>query len=224
MAVVIRRLTSGDGSVPEVDRKHLRVLQAAVADKPDSPSASLPLQMIARFAPVPASLLRRVGAELLRAREEDLKQTLESHAAILARYEGAAPGAAGRKPAAKPAIPRGYRRDAEITPINLPGSEVYRYEGKPAAVTPAQRREVGRRVQPAADATGMTATLGALFAGRCRRFDGVGHQQECRTATRRGDARAGATALTQRGRDDAGGVQSGGVHGDQQRQRHQLLV
>jgi hypothetical protein len=163
MAVVVRRLTGGGRPVPEGDRKHLRVLQSTVADRPDAPSASLPLQAISKLSPVPASLLRLVGAELLQVREEDLKQTVESHAAILARYEGAARGAGEQKRTPGPAVPRGYKRDVNLVPLNLPGSEVYRYEGKPAAVTPAQRREIGRRVQPAPDATGMTATLGAVL-------------------------------------------------------------
>ena len=96
MAVVIRRLTTGEPPLPEPDRVHLETIQAVVAESPESPSASLPLSMMERMAAVPARLLLRFGAELQAVRQQAVEQTIGSHAAILARYE-AATGPSGHR-------------------------------------------------------------------------------------------------------------------------------
>ncbi len=105
VALVTRRLTAGENPLPESDRAYLSVLQAAAADLPNAPSASLPLQMMREFAPIPASLLRRFGEELLRVREEQLNATLTAHATILTRYDESIRKRAGQPSRAPPGAP-----------------------------------------------------------------------------------------------------------------------
>lgn len=166
MAIVARRLTTGEHPVPPEDRPHLEAMQAAVAERPESPSASVPLEMMRRFATIPAGLLRLVGEELLRVREEAANQTVNSHAAILARYEEAVRRSSGARPDSRPVVPEGYKVDPDLVVPGVPGAKVYRFERKPTTLAPTTPREAAGRVRPAADATGQTGSSGALVVRR----------------------------------------------------------
>ncbi len=163
MAVVVRRMISGEQPLPEADREHLATLQAAVADRPESPSASLPLKMMARFAAVPTNLLLRFGNELQRAREEEVDEIIGIQATILTRYADAMRRGGSQTLGGKPAIPREYKLDPELVPANMPGSKVYRYETKPTVIAATPGREATRRARPAADSTGSTGAAGAFL-------------------------------------------------------------
>lgn len=162
MAVVIRRLTTGEPPLPESDRVHLATIQAVVAESPESPSASLPLSMMERMAAVPARLLLRFGAELQAVRQQDVEQTIGSHGAILARYEAATRPSGGTRRGAPSTIPREYTLDPQIVLPGAPGAKVYRYESQPAALTGAAGRTAARRARAAADSIGQIATAGAF--------------------------------------------------------------
>lgn len=159
---VICRMTSGENRIPEDERNYLTVLQAAASDRPESPSSSLPLKMMPEFAPVPANLLQRFGAELLQVREQEVNATVESHAAILTQYEQAIHKSSGGVSHTKPAIPKGYKLDADFVLPGLPGAKVYRYESEPTAMTAAQAEELSNHVEQDADESGMIAHSGAL--------------------------------------------------------------
>lgn len=162
MTLVIRRLTAGEPPLPEADRVHLATIQAIVAESPESPSASLPLDMMERMAAVPARLLLRFGTELQRVREQDVEQTLGSHGAILARHAAATGPTRAARPGARPTIPREYKLDPEIVLPGVAGGKVYRYESRPAVLAGAPARAAARRARAAADSTGETGTAGAF--------------------------------------------------------------
>jgi hypothetical protein len=163
MAVVIRRLNAGDPPLTESERAHLATLQGAVSDRAEAPSASMPLEMIARMSGIPTALLQRVGEELLHVREQEVETTTGSHAAVLSRYEAAMRKAAGQAPSARSAIPREYKIDPEVVLASVPGGKVYRHETRPAPIPAAVARAAARKARAAADSTGRTATAGAFL-------------------------------------------------------------
>jgi hypothetical protein len=162
VAEVARRLMTGENPVPEGDRKYLNVLQAAASDLPDAPSASLPLKMIREFAPIPLSLLKRFGEELLRLREEQANTLLASHATMLTHYDQAI-RTASEPPSREPTFPGEYNLDPEFVLPGVPGVKAYRYATKPAALPPTERTQLSNHTSPAPDALGVTATISVLL-------------------------------------------------------------
>ena len=68
--------------------------------------------------------------------------------------------ATGGVPAARPAIPRGYKLDPDVVLAHVPGGKVYHHATTPAPIPAGAAREGARRARAASDSTGMAATAG----------------------------------------------------------------
>ncbi len=154
-SAVVRLMTSGDHPIPDTDRQYLPVLATAASEMTDTSDASLPMRMLRAFGPVPASVLKRFGEELLQIRKATAASTLSSQAALLTRYEQAIRNTSASPAEAKPTLSSDYKLDPKFVLAGVPGAKAYRYETTPAAIPSGQGAP--------ADATGMTATASAIL-------------------------------------------------------------
>lgn len=162
--LVSRRLTGGPSPLPESQRQFLDVLRTvAGSDLPDAPSASLPLKMAKQFAAIPVVVLQCFGEELSNVREEQIQATLTSHATILRRYEQSLRKSGGSSQTTGPTLPSKYKLDANFVLPGAAGVKAYRFETKPAVITAGEQRRFAKRVRPASDASGATASASALL-------------------------------------------------------------
>lgn len=141
-----RRILQGAGAVPQVQRKHLETLQAVFAALEAKQSAAVILENIPKFNGIPASLILRVGEELLKIRKEDFQEAAVTLKAISAAYEKAATKESIPQRAK---IPEGYQLNTTYINPNLPGAKLYRKELKRTVLTKetaaAKAETVGRK-------------------------------------------------------------------------------
>jgi hypothetical protein len=107
-----RRLTQGSDAVPPAQRKFLDKLEAVFIAQEDKQSAAAILENIPVFHDMPASLLLRVGEELLKIREGNLKEGVAALETIAAAYEKAAVTGTAEPRPPRVKIPAGFVLDA----------------------------------------------------------------------------------------------------------------
>jgi hypothetical protein len=164
-ARVKRRLTQGSDAVPPAQRKHLDKLEAVFIAQEDKQSAAAILENIPALKDMPGSLLLRVGEELRKIREGNLKDGLSVLETISAAHDKAtiAGTAEPRPPRVK--IPAGFALDVTFFNPELPGAKLYLKEGKPTPVTAATAAAKAKaaRIKPAPDAKGIRQHASAML-------------------------------------------------------------
>lgn len=154
-ARVVDRLQRGPRPVPREQRAALKQLAALFDRQPETPSASLPLEVAPVFAGIPAGLLQRFGEELLEVRQADLNEVVATQQTIFEAYQKVIqPGAAPEPTPAKPAP--GLNFDPDFVRPDLPGAQLYRSELREISLKEAPSPEVNlaARVKPAPESVG----------------------------------------------------------------------
>lgn len=160
-----RRLTQGADAVPAPHRPYLDKLETVFAAQEDRQAVSPVLANIPAFHDIPGSLLRRVGDELLKIREEDLKLSVGTLESIGAAYEKAVREGAPEPKPPRAKIPAGFTLDASFFHAEMPGAKLYRLAGKitPLKGAAAAAKAKAARVKPAPDARGSSLRTAALL-------------------------------------------------------------
>ena len=163
-ARIKRRLTQGSDAVPPAQRKFLDKLEAVFTAQEDKQSAAAILENIPAFKDMPGSLLLRVGEELRKIREGNLKEGAATLETIAAAYEKAAIAGTAEPRPPRVKIPAGFALDASFFNPELPGAKLYRKEGKPTPITAAMAAAQAKaaRIKRPPDAKGLRQHVSAM--------------------------------------------------------------